>query len=64
MFRAIAEVFGLARDVLKRRASSKHDREWEENQEEIAASLGDRDVGRINALFSKLRKQGNSSERR
>ena len=64
MFRAIAEVFGFARDVLKRRALGKHDREWEENQEEINESLEHRDVNRINALFNKLRKQGNSSERR
>ena len=64
MFRAIAEVFGLARDVLRRRAQGTHDREWEENQEEINESLEHRDANRINALFSKLRKQGNSSERR
>lgn len=64
MFRAIAEVFGFARDVLKRRALDKHEREWEENQEEINESLEHREVNRINALFNKLRKQGNSSERR
>lgn len=64
MFRAIAEVFGFARDLLKRRALDKHEREWEENQEEINESLEHREVNRINALFNKLRKQGNSSERR
>jgi hypothetical protein len=64
MFSAIAEVFGLARDVLRRRASGKHDRKWEENQKEIEESLEHRDPNRITALFSKLRKQGNSSEKR
>tara|TARA_R110002051_G_scaffold123252_2_gene196541 strand:+ start:568 stop:762 length:195 start_codon:yes stop_codon:yes gene_type:complete len=64
MFRAIAEVFGLARDVLKRRALSKFDREWEENKEEIKESLEHRDANRVNALFSKLREQGSSSEKR
>lgn len=64
MFRAIAEVFGLARDILKRRASGKHDREWEENQKEIEESLDVRDPNRITAMFNKLRKQGSSSEKR
>ena len=43
MFRAIAEVFGLARDVLRRRSLGKFDTEWKKNQEEIKESLGDRD---------------------
>ena len=64
MFRAIAEVFGLARDVLKRRALGKHDREWQENQKEIEKSLELRVHNRINALFKRLRKQGSSSEKR
>lgn len=64
MFRAIAEVFGLARDILKRRTLGKHNREWEANQKEIDSSLEHRDVSRINAIFSKLRKQGGSSEKR
>ena len=64
MFRAIAEVFGLARDILKRRASGKHDREWEENQKEIEESLDVRDPNRITAMFKRLRKQGSSSEKR
>ena len=64
MFRAIAEVFGLARDVLRRRSLGKFDTEWKKNQEEIKESLGDRDPNRITALFSKLRKQGSSSEKR
>ena len=64
MFSAIAEVFGLARDVLKRRALGKSDREWKENEKEIEKSLEHRDTNRINALFNKLRKQGSSSEKR
>ena len=64
MFSAIAEVFGLARDVLKRRALGKSDREWKENEKEIEKSLEHRDTNRINALFNKLREQGNSSEKR
>lgn len=64
MFRAIAEVFGLARDVLRRRSLGKFDTEWKKNQEEIEESLGNRDPNRITALFSKLRKQGSSSEKR
>ena len=64
MFKAIAAVFGLARDVLGRRALGKFDREWKANQEEIKESVGHRDTHRITALFSKLRKQGSSSEKR
>ena len=51
-------------DVLRRRALGKFDTEWKKNQEEIKESLGDRDPNRITALFSKLRKQGSSSEKR
>ena len=64
MFRAIAEVFGLARDVLRRRSLGKHDREWKKNQKEIKESLADNNPHRITALFDKLRKQGSSSEKR
>lgn len=64
MFGAIAEVFGFAREVLKRRALGKHDREWKENKKEIKESLEHRDANRITALFNKLREQGNSSEKR
>jgi hypothetical protein len=64
MFSAIAQVFGFARDVLRRRALGKYDREWKENQEEIKESLANNSPHRITAIFNKLRKQGNSSEKR
>ena len=64
MFGAIAQVFGFAREVLKRRALGKHDRQWKENQEEIADALERNDPNRISAMFAKLRKQGNSPEKR
>tara|TARA_R100000951_G_C2593441_1_gene165804 strand:+ start:440 stop:634 length:195 start_codon:yes stop_codon:yes gene_type:complete len=64
MFGAIAEVFGLARDVFRSRVLGKHDREWKENKKEIRESLEHNDANRITALFNKLREQGNSSEKR
>ena len=64
MFGAIAQVFGFAREVLNRRALGKHDRQWKENQEEIADALERNDPNRISAMFAKLRKQGNSTEKR
>jgi|TARA_B100001964_G_scaffold5097_1_gene5516 hypothetical protein len=64
MWNAIAAIFGLARDTLKRVFKTKHARQWKSNEEDIDNALADRDVVSLSSIFNKLRRKGSSSGKR
>ena len=64
MWNLIGEAVGFVRETVKRRFKTKHERVWKDNEGDIKEALADRDVNGLVAIFKRLRRQGNSSERR
>ena len=64
MWNLIGEAIGFVRETVTRRFKAKHERSWKDNEKDIKEALGSRDVNRIANIFKRLRRQGNSSERR
>ena len=64
MWNLIGEAVGFVRETVKRRFKTRYDRTWKDNEEEIKKALADRDVGSLASIFKRLRRQGNSTERR
>tara|TARA_R100000687_G_scaffold43509_1_gene35466 strand:+ start:641 stop:835 length:195 start_codon:yes stop_codon:yes gene_type:complete len=60
----IGEVVGFVRETVKRRFTTRKEREWRQKEKEIAKAVADGDANSIADLFKRLRRKGSSSERR
>jgi|TARA_Y100001951_G_scaffold55789_1_gene44264 hypothetical protein len=64
MWGLIGEALGFVRETVTRRFKARKERVWKDNEKDIKKALADRDVGRLAGIFKRLRRQGNSTERR
>tara|TARA_R110002096_G_C14543221_1_gene718631 strand:+ start:946 stop:1140 length:195 start_codon:yes stop_codon:yes gene_type:complete len=64
MWNLIGEAVGFVRETVSRRWKTRKEREWKQNDKDIKTALSDRSPSAIASIFKRLRKQGNSSERR
>jgi hypothetical protein len=64
MWNLIGEAVGFIRETVTRRFKSRKERVWKDNEDDIKQALADRDTGALSGIFKRLRRQGNSSERR
>ncbi len=64
MWGLIGEALGFVRETVSRRFKARREREWKQNEDDIQEALASNDVNAMANIFKRLRRKGNSSERR